>query len=120
MQKNYGMYQGYNVEGTAEVKLTPEVSSNEMMNEYSGGYMGGGCMINSMPQQLPGLVCPPVYEYPQERCIHREICHEVPHVCPINTRIINHHIYKHTYSPCYTCSEENVVSNINEGCCSKF
>ena len=42
-------------------------------------------------------------------------------VCPINTRIINHHIYKHTYSPCYTCCEENEVSNIEEGnCCCYY
>ncbi len=70
---------------------------------------------------MPGIVCPPVYECPVERCVHRNFVHEVPHVCPINTRIINHHIYKHTYSPCYTCCEENEVSNIEEGnCCCYY
>ena len=39
------------------------------------------------------------------------------HVCPVNTRIINHHIYKHTYSPCYTCTEENEVCNVHDNCC---
>ena len=38
------------------------------------------------------------------------------HVCPVNTRIVNHHIYKHTFSPCYTCCEENEVCNITEPC----
>lgn len=28
--------------------------------------------------QYPGVVCPPIYECPQVRCCHREICHEVP------------------------------------------
>jgi hypothetical protein len=42
------------------------------------------------------------------------------HVCPINTRIINHHIFKHTYSPCYTCCEENTCCNVYEGCCNNF
>lgn len=69
---------------------------------------------------MPGIVTPPVYECPEERIIHREIVHQVPHICPVNTRIINHHIYKHTYSPCYTCCEENEICNVNEGCCNKF
>lgn len=75
---------------------------------------------NTEPDNLNGCVLPPVYECPIERCVHRNIMHEVPHVCPINTKIINHHIYKHTYSPCYTCSEENEVCNINEGNCCNF
>lgn len=60
----------------------------------------------------PGVVCPPIYECPQEKVCHRYICHEVPHIMPCNTRIINHHIYRHVYTPCYTCCEENVVSNV--------
>ena len=62
----------------------------------------------------------PLIEPMQERCVHRTIMHEVPHVCPIRTRIINHHIYKHTYRPDYSCCEENVVSNINQGSCCNF
>ena len=61
---------------------------------------------------LPGVECPPVYECPQERVCHRQICHHVPHIQPINTRIINHHVYRHSCVPCYTCCEENLVSNI--------
>ena len=56
----------------------------------------------------------------QERVVHRTFVHEVPHVCPIHTRIINHHVYRHTYRPEYSCCEENVVSNINDGNCSCF
>ena len=42
-------------------------------------------------------------ECPQERVCHINTCHEINHIVPINTRIINHHIYKHTYTPMYTC-----------------
>ena len=62
----------------------------------------------------------PVQEGVQQKCIHKTIVHEVPHVCPIHTRIINHHVFKHTYRPQYTCSEENVVSNVQCGSCSQF
>lgn len=90
---NKGMYQGYSVEGTAQVKVVPD--GKEMAS----------CDIPVM--------CAPIYECPIERCIHKEIIHEVPHIKPINTRIINHHIYRHTYTPMYTCSEENEVCNVN-------
>lgn len=78
--------------------------------------MGNCCDMNGMPQQM--MMCPPVQECPQERVCHRYICYEVPHIMPCNTRIINHHIYRHTYSPCYTSCEENVVSNVyDRKCC---
>jgi len=67
-----------------------------------------------------GCVVGPVYERPVERCVQRNFVHEVVHVCPVNTRIINNHIYRHTYRPEYTCCEENVVSNVGEtGCCNQ-
>ena len=62
----------------------------------------------------------PISEAVQEKQIHRTIVHEVPHVCPIHTRIINHHVYKHTYRPEYSCSEENTVSNVQCGSCCQF
>ena len=98
MTDNMGMYQGYSVEGSAELKVTPDNMKTDMTS----------CCKMDAP-----MMCPPVYECPQERCVHRQIIHEVPHVQPINTRIINHHIYRHTYSPCYTCTEENEVCNVN-------
>lgn len=61
--------------------------------------------------------CMPIYECPQERVCHRYICHEVPHVMPCNTRIINHHVYRHTFNPVYTCCEENVCENVFEPRC---
>ena len=42
------------------------------------------------------------------------------HVCPINTRIVNNHIYKHTYQPRYSCCEENTVTNEQCGSCCQF
>ena len=69
-----------------------------------------GC---DMPEQYG---CGPVVEQPIERCIERNICHRVEHVCPIHTRVINNHIIEHTYRPEYTCSEENTVTNIDPGC----
>ena len=56
----------------------------------------------------------------RERVINRTFVHEVPHVCPIHTRIVNHHVYKHTYRPVDTCSEENVCSNVECGSCCQF
>ena len=88
MDKN-GMYQGYSVEGQVKVTKDDNVSCD-----------------------MPNM-CAPIYECPEERCVHKQIIHEVPHIKPINTRIINHHIYRHTYTPCYTCTEENEICNVN-------
>jgi len=117
---NNGMYTGY------EVETNKESFSETKTSTMSGAAYAG--MSTSCPSMgtaayqgsMPGMVCAPVYECPQERIIHREIMHEVPHVCPINTRIVNHHIYRHTYSPCYTCCEENEICNVNDCCCNNF
>lgn len=70
-------------------------------------------MMGSMPS-----MCPPIYECPQERVCHRYICYEVPHITPCNTKIINHHIYRHTFTPAYTACEENVYENVyDRKCC---
>lgn len=73
--------------------------------------MNNNAPMNSMPMNNNGV---------QERVINRTFVHEVPHTCPIHTRIINHHVYKHTYRPVYTCSEENVCSNVECGSCCNF
>ena len=75
---------------------------------------------NMASMQQPLTSMPPVYECPQERIINKEIVHEVQHICPINTRVVNHHIYRHTYTPCYTCCEENVCCDVYEGSCCNF
>ena len=85
------------------------------------------CMFggrNQMPMHDMGCCerqpeCP-VVEPVINKCIEREFCHEVQHVCPIHTYIVNRHIYNHTYTPQYTCSEENQVCNIDCGGCSGF
>ncbi len=73
--------------------------------------------MEMMGESMPGVVCPPIYECPRETVCHRYICHEVPHIMPCNTRIINHHIYRHTYTPTYSCCEENEVENVYEKRC---
>ena len=81
---------------------------NMNMNEnFDGGFDMG---MNAGPIMEPG----------RERVVQRNIVHEVRHVCPINTRIINNHIYRHTYQPRYTCCEENVVTNQQCGSCCQF
>ena len=37
----------------------------------------------------------PIMEPAIEKCVQKDIYHEVEHICPINTKIINNHIYKH-------------------------
>ena len=38
----------------------------------------------------------------------------------IHTHVINRHIYKHTYTPQYTASEENQIVNVDPGNCCQF
>lgn len=80
------------------------------------------CNQNNMQQEgswqnVDSCGCDPIIEQPIERCIERNICHRVEHICPIHTRVINNHIIEHSYRPEYTCSEENTVTNIDPGCC---
>lgn len=96
--------------GDLDINITNQnanMNTNTMDVNYGGG-MPGGCCQNQM------------METPQERVVHRTFLHEVPHVCPINTKIVNHHIYRHTYQPRYTCCEENVVQNEQCGSCCQF
>lgn len=99
--------------------------NNEFFNTMENNITGNNNVVNqdmevdinmmnnntTMPMNNNGV---------QERVINRTFVHEVPHTCPIHTRIINHHVYKHTYRPVYTCSEENVCSNVECGSCCNF
>ena len=85
-----------------------DVDINTMNSNMNQGMIDNGCPTR------------PIVEPMRERCVNRTFVHEVPHVCPIRTRIINHHVYKHTYRPEYSCCEENVVSNIDQGSCCNF
>ena len=68
--------------------------------------------IGNMAQPMAGGVQRPIIEPMQERIVNRTIVHEVPHVCPMRTKIVNHHVFKHTYQPSYSCCEENVCSEV--------
>ena len=76
--------------------------------------------IDVMQNQTATSMCSPITEPLKEKCVHRTIVHEVPHICPIRTKIINHHVYRHTYRPEYSCCEENTVSNVQCGSCCNF
>jgi len=105
---NYSKDTSYKYQEELSANDYPEAMPQNKMYNYMGGSPMMGCEMT------------PVYECPQERICHREFIHEVPHVCPINTRIINHHIYRHSYTPCYTSCEENEFSNVYDGCCNNF
>lgn len=75
----------------------------------------GNQMMNAQPMMEGQVIEPTITQ-----CQEREFYHEVPHVCPIHTHTVNRHIYKHTYTPQYSCSEENQVCNIDCGKCSGF
>ncbi len=97
-------------------------SDNMSQPEMASPYMSFG---GYMPEDrcCPQPICPPpcpIIEPPIEKCIKRDFCHEVKHICPIHTKIINNHIFRHTYAPHYTCSEENVVCNTQLGSCCDF
>ena len=84
------------------------INSNMNYNYNQMGDFGMGDMMN------------PIVEPGRERIVNRTFVHEVPHICPINTRIINNHVYKHTYQPRYTCCEENTCTNVQCGSCCCF
>ena len=44
----------------------------------------------------------PIIEPTINKCVLNNYYHEVPHVCPVHTHIVNKHIYKHiTYEQRY-------------------
>ena len=87
---------------------------NDNMNMNTNMNMGG------FGTQTMGDMMSPVIEPGRERVVNRTFVHEVPHICPINTRIINNHVYKHTYQPRYTGCEENTCTNVQCGSCCCF
>ena len=108
---NNSFYQDVNVDST--ITGNNNTIQNDMDVDVTMMPNNNGMMNQAIFQQ-------PMNEGVQERVINRTFVHEVPHVCPIHTRIINHHVYKHTYRPAYTCSEENVCSNVQCGSCCQF
>lgn len=110
---NYTDGYGQNMyDGNIDINITNQnVNDNTNMNFQGMGVPGGAMM---------GMTTSPVVEPGRERVVYRNIYHTVPHVCPINTRVVNNHVYRHTYSPRYTCCEENVVTNEQCGSCCQF
>lgn len=72
---------------------------------------------NSCCNMTAPTMCPPIYECPKERICHRTINYEVPHMIPCHTKMINHHVYHHTYQPCYSYSEEDEYANVYDNRC---
>lgn len=71
---------------------------------------------NCCQRQMSEQVVEPVIN----KCVEKMYYHEVPHICPIHTHVVNKHVYNHTYTPRYTCSEENQIINNDCGKCSGF
>lgn len=82
-------------------------------------FMNNNYEENPCCRDMNGYEMNPITECPQEQCCHRYINHRVPHIVPINTRVINHHIMNHEYIPYYTCCEEDVVTNVYGNRCDK-
>ena len=85
----------------------------QRQNEFNQNFTGDGPInmdidVNMTSSQMnvasqpntvmQGVVGQPIIEPMQERIVNRTIMHEVPHVCPIRTKIINNHVYRHTYA----------------------
>ncbi len=96
--------------------------ADNMDVDMNANYMNNMSMPMNMDpgMQINGGIQPPIIEPMQENIVNRTIIHEVPHICPKQTRIINHHVFKHTYQPSYSCCEENVCSEIQCGSCCNF
>ncbi len=109
-------FESFKQEMASEQKVNMNYDQSNMQAGYTTPAMDMGSM-GCCPSTMMGTCCSPIYECPRENVCHRYICYEVPHIMPCNTRIINHHVYRHTYRPEYTTCEENVVSNVyDRGC----
>lgn len=99
------------------------VGENDINMNIDVNMAGGDINTGASQMQAPmmsGSMQSPIVEPMQERVVHRTIMHEVPHVCPQRTKIINHHVFRHTYRPCFSCCEENTCTNIQCGSCCQF
>lgn len=100
-----------------DTNMFPEATDMKMNTNMDMGMYTSisqtGCCHNQI------MMCPPVMECPQVRCCHRVINYEVPHIIPCHTKMVNHHVYRHTYQPCYSYSEEDESSEIFEPNCCK-
>ena len=89
------------------------------MSYYNQDMNYGGC--GCMPPCPPACecTCPPICECPQNQVCHRVMNYNVPHIIPMHTTTVNHHIYNHTYTPVYSYSEVDEVENIYQNRCCR-
>ena len=106
-QNGFGYGEGIDININNTNTNTNQNVNMNMNENFDGGYD-------------MGMTTGPIVEQGRERVVQRNIVHEVKHICPMNTRIINNHIFRHTYQPRYTCCEENVVTNQQCGSCCQF
>lgn len=119
MFNDYGLRQEP-FDGDIDINITNEnfntnTNYNDNTNMNFNDNMMGGVSTPTMTSTSA-----PVIEPGRERVVNRTFIHNVPHICPINTRIINKHIYRHTYQPQYTCCEQNVVCEEQCGSCCNY
>ena len=101
-----------------DININNENMNTNMNDNMNMNTMNMGGTFNDPSVQSNMMA--PIVEPGRERVVNRTFVHEVPHICPINTRIINNHIYRHTYQPRYTCCEENTCTNVQCGSCCCF
>ena len=97
---------------------TIDINFDQDQAGFDSNINGMGMDMSSNFQM--GMTQSPIIEPMRERVVNRTFEHVVPHVCPIRTKIVNHHIFKHTYSPSYSCCEENVCQNVQCGSCCNY
>jgi hypothetical protein len=68
------------------------------------------------------MCCDPkvCYDPGVTNCVEKEFYHEVQHIIPVHTHVVNKHIYNHTYTPEFTCSEESQIVNNECGRCNNL
>jgi hypothetical protein len=101
----------------------------DRQNEMNANFFGSNNTIDNdmninveMNQMATagGTMTPGISGPVQQRTVQRTFVHEVPHTCPIHTTVVNNHVFRHTYRPVYTCSEQNCVSHVQCGSCCDF
>lgn len=110
----YGMDESINIDiNNSNMSTNTNYNTNYNANTFDMNMSDPG-------MTMMGSIQGPIIEPGRERVIQRNIIHEVKHICPMNTKIINNHIFKHTYQPRYTCCEENTCTNVQCGSCCNF
>jgi len=100
-----------------EISNVNDIDINNNINMFDPNQMSSQMM---MPNNQIGTMMSPIIEPMRERVIQRTIVHEVPNVCPTRTRIINNHVFKHTFRQTHSCCSEDKVTNIQCGSCCNF